>query len=434
VIRRPRPSWWLLVAAFALLITTGTLSFIAGKAVRSPEQVAADSAAPSRTTLSEPVRRMRVTKSVAFDGQVVPRYNDSVLAPASASSEGEPVVTRMNVQLGDRVRSGDVVAEVSGRPLFVMPGSLPAYRTLAPGDVGPDVAQLQTALTTAGYQISDDWGHFGASTSFGVQSLYAAKGYAPTVAGGEDLESAKAGVLTAQRALAESRASKPTAMQLTFALEDLSAAQHALEEANRHYGAEMTLGDVTYVQSLPATVSKMNASVGDRAEGELLTLSSGVLVVRGSPASAGVRGIRIGDKVRLLLAGGGEKAGVLTRAAAAPAVASTEGDGTESVGSEDAVTYTIEARGRLASSRKGLAVRVVVATTEARHARLAVPISAISGNADGSFSVTVQSGNGTRPVAVRTGLIGDGYVQVFPTTGGSLAEGDEVIVGNAEGS
>ena len=41
---------------------------------------------------------------------------------------------------------GSVIVEVAGRPLFVFPGTVPAYRNLSPGETGTDVAQLQAGL------------------------------------------------------------------------------------------------------------------------------------------------------------------------------------------------------------------------------------------------------------------------------------------------
>jgi len=61
----------------------------------------------------------------------------------------------MPEKAGDRVRPGDVVAEIDGRPVILLRGRLPAYRNLHEGDHGPDVAQLQRNLVSSGYADFD---------------------------------------------------------------------------------------------------------------------------------------------------------------------------------------------------------------------------------------------------------------------------------------
>ena len=57
-----------------------------------------------------------------------------------------------------------MVAEVSGRPVFLLTGTVPMYRALGPGAVGPDVAQLQDGLRELGFKIADAKGTFGDGT------------------------------------------------------------------------------------------------------------------------------------------------------------------------------------------------------------------------------------------------------------------------------
>jgi hypothetical protein len=47
--------------------------------------------------------------------------------------------------------------------------------------------------------------------------------------------------------------------------------------------------------------------------------------------------------------------------------------------------------------------------------------------------VTVLDGDTTASVEVKPGLTAGGLVELTPTTKGSLAEGDEVVVGTADG-
>src|SRR5262249_45942748 len=86
-------------------------------------------------------------------------------------------LTRMPVRPGDRVKPGDVIAEIDGRPVFVLRGRLPAYRNLHEGDHGPDVAQLQQALQGLGYADYDPAGDFEQSTALALLLFYRNLGY-----------------------------------------------------------------------------------------------------------------------------------------------------------------------------------------------------------------------------------------------------------------
>ena len=52
---------------------------------------------------------------------------------------------------GDEVGCGDVLYRVNDHPVLLLCGSTPAYRSLAKGDSGPDVAELNANLVDLGY-------------------------------------------------------------------------------------------------------------------------------------------------------------------------------------------------------------------------------------------------------------------------------------------
>lgn len=79
------------------------------------------------------------------------------------SVESPAVVTIAPPPVGGEVVEGDVVVEVSGRPVFVLEGTAPMYRSLRPGMSGADVVQLQVALARLGYEPDAD-GVFGEAT------------------------------------------------------------------------------------------------------------------------------------------------------------------------------------------------------------------------------------------------------------------------------
>lgn len=89
------------------------------------------------------------------------------------------VITRQPPVAGSKLSSGDVLTTINERPLFIFSGSLPAYRDLAPGARGQDVAQIQTALRALGYPISDQKGHYGKDTAYAIYRFYLNSGYYP---------------------------------------------------------------------------------------------------------------------------------------------------------------------------------------------------------------------------------------------------------------
>ena len=74
-----------------------------------------------------------------------------------------------------------MIVEVSGRPLFAFGGTVPAYRDLATGDTGTDVAQLQRGLTAIGYPAGGRHGRrrSGPGTAAAVAAFYTALGLHP---------------------------------------------------------------------------------------------------------------------------------------------------------------------------------------------------------------------------------------------------------------
>ncbi|MEU1328953.1 hypothetical protein [Streptomyces sp. NPDC005865] len=143
-----RTRWLVHVAVGGVLAVTGTTWALAAQA-RTPEQLAADAAAPPRSRITVPVKVETLVRSVAVECTVQPSTVVPVPVPAGEAAEGAqgaPVVTGLPLGQGRTVAEGKVVAEISGRPVIALAGKLPAYRDLTPGATGPDVAQLQRAL------------------------------------------------------------------------------------------------------------------------------------------------------------------------------------------------------------------------------------------------------------------------------------------------
>ena len=173
----------------------------------------------------------------AFDGAVEVRIETGGL-------ETPPVVTGRVPAIGARVGEGDVLLEVAGRPVIALSGGLPTYRTLRPGSNGPDVTQLEEALSRLGLRPGAVDGRYDGATGAAVAALFRRAGYEapkPPSSATQALETAQAAVAAANAAYSDAEAALATAQagatpsELLAAQAEVNAAQRALDEAREGY-------------------------------------------------------------------------------------------------------------------------------------------------------------------------------------------------------
>ncbi|MGW3178148.1 peptidoglycan-binding protein [Kitasatospora sp. NPDC001119] len=331
----------IVVIALVAAVTAGG-GMWAATLIRSPEQAAADAKAPPASVLTAPVvqrvlSNTTVLRGVFTAGQSFPVQPGAVSASAGGPGGGTPIVTALKVNSGDAVDSGQVLAEVSGRPVIALPGSTPAYRDMAPGESGGDIGQLQDVLRDMGYYPGgDDKGYFGAATKAAVARLYQKLGY-PAATTGDQTATA---VRTAQQAVDQAKQAvrdlesqpargggEPTAAAtpattapaagkngapapgatgtgapaggagsggagsggagsggaaaLARARADLTAKQQDLARAQAKDGPQLPAAEVVFLPALPARVGAVGARVGDKVTAPVLTLTAGGLNLTG---------------------------------------------------------------------------------------------------------------------------------------------------------
>ncbi|MDR0592804.1 MAG: hypothetical protein LBG60_06015 [Bifidobacteriaceae bacterium] len=387
------------------------------------------------------------------------------------------MVTGQVPQVGAVVEAGDVILEVSGSPVFVLPGEFPAYRSVGPGSSGPDVLQLRAALAALGLGVGDIGSKtYDLALANAVKALFEGAGYpAP---GSEDralaaavrdardgltdaedardqaakaLMAAEAAVREAVEAEARQQAEEAAdAVQsaLEQAERSVTRAEEVLEEAQRAAWATMPLSAVVYVSDLPRRVDQVNVAVG----ADLLSAGSGTDPSMGGGLSGGAVVLsgadiqvtaQVGlDEAALLVVGGpavlsvdgAEVVGEI--ATVCPKAAEGSGGGDGSGQCEVAITVA-DLGGVDAESIVGnVLVTMVVGTTSADS--LVVPVAAVSADTAGNARVEVVVGElahdqaaadqTTRIVSITPGLTAEGMVEVKDADA-DIKVGDLVVIG-----
>ncbi|MEV7445974.1 peptidoglycan-binding domain-containing protein [Streptomyces sp. NPDC091204] len=487
------------VVGGAALMAVGGL--LATTLVKSPAQVAAETGPPAQGALTAEVERRVLAQTLVMRGSVVADQSVEVspqgIRSGDGAGSGAAMVTKLPPKAGDPVTAGQLIAEVSGRPVFTLHGTQPMYRDLKPGATGDDVAQVQQALRELGHGTgADPKGVFGAGTKAALAARYRAIGYEPLPAvadGGAALKSAREAVRSATWAVEDASGSAGSAgrgggatagpgpsgtpapagsgagkggttagtgavggagsgRELERARQALTEAQAALAAAEAADGPMLPAAETVFLGSFPARVSSVGARVGSPVSGPVLTLSAGELVVeaylkddkkqllRAGMAvvvSSEISGTDVRGKVALVAA---------ERSAAQPAGRPPQQDqGQSGKGGGDSaggggggadLGYRMVVRPDqpLPAGFAGQDVRLTIESAATDGEALVVPVTAVSAGADGRTVVTAVSAEGTqRRIEVRTGTSGDGFVAVTPAQAGSLVAGTRVVIGVAPG-
>ncbi|NTW39776.1 MAG: hypothetical protein HGA44_07780 [Cellulomonadaceae bacterium] len=208
--------------------------------IHSPAEVAAEAAPPAAGPISVPVEMRALSNDVVLRGDAI--YEDPVSVTLETGDIGGPAVVTGHVpEVGATIDAGSVVLEVTGRPVILLPGDLPVYRSLRAGVSGPDVVQLKAALVALGIDPGNPASDvYDAATAAGVQALYARVGYPAPSAGDEAtaavdgaqsaVRAAQDQVAAAQRDLAAARTGTPQSQRVA-AQADVDTAQAELDAA-----------------------------------------------------------------------------------------------------------------------------------------------------------------------------------------------------------
>lgn len=194
---------WLTAAGAVVSLVAGLLI---GHFVLAPADANAEAPEPGLVTV--PVEFGPLSNDVTLRADV--GYADAVEVTMDVSGvEGRAVVTGQVPAVGATLNTLNIALEIAGRPVIVLPGELPSYRTLRFGVSGPDVLQLKQALASIGINPGDATSNlFDRATADAVGQLYAQAGY-PAPSSGEEasaaLRAAQEGVRTAKDGVAQAQ-------------------------------------------------------------------------------------------------------------------------------------------------------------------------------------------------------------------------------------
>jgi hypothetical protein len=369
----------LLIAALVLAVLVGGGAYVErtnpdGISFSHPlgvqHQAASGTQDNSAATSLATVTRRTLSTQTQFNGTLGYAGSYTVLAQGNGTITSLPAA-------GQVIHPGQVLYRIDGRPVVLLYGSTPAYRTLAEGataaDVtGQDVAQLNHDLVSLGYvdksEVDSAWDEFSWATKAGVQKL------------------------------------------------------------QDHLGVDQTgkldLGDVVFLPTA-ARVTTLQAKLGGPATGPVLEASSTARTVSVALEADLQSQVKAGDQVTITLPNNQTTPGVVSSVGK---VATTPSN--NSGGSDSGPTVPVHIRPTDPSATGSLDQTLVEVSVTDRtvHNVLAVPVNALLALAGGGYAIEVANGDGAhRLVSVSPGLFDDaaGLVQV---TGSGLAAGQHVVV------
>lgn len=203
------------MAALVGVVLLAAIGSVAARRIRSPAQIAADTAAPVASRISVPVERRTLATEVIVRGTVRYGAPQEVTLPVSTLKTSTSVISRVP-KPGARLGEGEKALHVSGRPVFVLRGATPMYRDLGPGSEGLDVRQLEQALARAGFGPGRVDGRYDGATAAAVAGMYAKRDeapFGPTDVQADLLRTAASASATARDALLQTRLTLRTAEQ-----------------------------------------------------------------------------------------------------------------------------------------------------------------------------------------------------------------------------
>jgi hypothetical protein len=352
-------------AAVVLVATAATGGVVAttggGQATAAAQQPPLSTGTVERRTLSDAISQYGIlTYRARTDG-----------SPYAMFNQARGTYTELP-RVGDSVGCGEVLYRVDDKPVLLLCGSTPAYRSLSVGESGPDVAELNANLVQLGYA-------------------------------------------TRAQLHPSSR---------TFSTETASALEKLQSKLGEDRTGSLALGRAIFLPE-PVRISAMSGELGGTASpgAQVAQATSSTLAVQVALDPSQQAEVKPGERAQITLPDNTSVAGTVERIGRVAQVTTGQSAG--------AAGATIPAYISLDDPEKagGLdqaPVQVEITIKGVKKA-LSVPVTAIVGKSGGGFAVeVVRAGKRRELVGVKLGLFdtAGGRVQVE----GGVHAGDRVVV------
>jgi hypothetical protein len=159
---------WALAGAAVLVAATATGGVVVMSGAK--QETAASQEPPVNTARAE---KGRLSDMVSQYGILTYRARSDG-SPYSVFNRARGTYTKLP-NAGDEVGCGDVLYRVDDKPVLLLCGRTPAYRSLSEGAIGPDVAELNANLVHLGYathaQLDPSSHRFSSETASALEKL-----------------------------------------------------------------------------------------------------------------------------------------------------------------------------------------------------------------------------------------------------------------------
>jgi len=209
------------------------------------------------------VERRELSATVSEAGTLTYRARSDG-SPYSVINQARGIYTRLPAA-GQVVSQGQVLYRVNARPVVLLRGATPAYRSLSAGASGPDVAELNADLITLGYttaaQLNPASASFGPATTTAVMKLQGALGVTQNGTlnlGQVVFEPSAVRVTNVSAQLGGSTQAGQTVMQGTSTTRQVQVALSASEQTTMAVGDKVSI-TLPNNRSTPGVVSSVGA-------------------------------------------------------------------------------------------------------------------------------------------------------------------------------
>ncbi|MGL5406398.1 MAG: hypothetical protein ACRDAX_06375 [Propionibacteriaceae bacterium] len=425
----------LVVTTLAALLAVGAL--IVSMNIKSPAQRASEQAPPEASLITEQVTKERIVRSLVVRGKIEATAVD--VRAISVSSAERLVLTGLPIGAGQKVNQGDVVAQLSGRPIMAWRSTVPFYRDIKPGMVGADIDALRTNLVELGLLAQAVSGEpFGPATQEALLQHYRNRGYSAQTtddfnpAAASERKSAERFVVEARRAVTDATDSSAKKR----AEEDLARAVAEQNELAANSGVVIPISEIAAIPSLPASVSAIKASIGtDMAASSdhiILSIATGDPIVKAT-APLGEKGsLAVGQNASITdeVLGTNFEAKIVSVEAGKQETSTDNGIGMNqgSGNSSTDLQIVLAAITPIKAEAVGDDVRVAITLKSSEAEVLAVPLNAIATRDDNTSYVTVIDGQGTKKeITVKVGIATENKVEI-EALDGVINVSDRVVI------